>query len=149
MTMPQLHHIPLIFPSPAEHTPDFSPIKPTNMNLLNRKLQDQIDKMNQYSLLTYMEMLGYSPVFENEEHTVFDIPQDNGPSSTLIINNRLNRFRFSMAITNGGILDLASLLFRANPEDILADILPYRLDQLMSANAGKQDPQPNHAPANL
>ena len=108
------------------------------MNLLNRKLQDQIDKMNQYSLLTYVKLLGYSPVFENEEHTVFDIPQDNGPSATLIINNRLNRFRFSMAITNGGILDLASLLFRAKPEDILADILPYRLDQLMSANAGKQ-----------
>lgn len=110
-----------------------------DMNHSPFHLQQQIDKMNEYSLLTYMKLLGYTPVYETEESTVFDIPQDNGPSATLIVENKLNRFRFSMAITNGGILDLASLLFRAKPEDVLADILPYRLDQLMSVDAGNQD----------
>jgi len=121
------------------NSPDFPPIKPTNMNLLNRKLQDQIDIMNQYSLLTYMKLLGYTPVHETEESTVFDIPQDNEPSVTLIVEKKNNRFRLAMSITNGGLLDLASLLFRAKPEEVLADILPYRLDQLMSTDAGQKD----------
>lgn len=100
-------------------------------------LQERIDKMNQYSLVTYLKLLGYTPTYSNEEFAIFDIPMDGPASSTLVVKNSTNRFRLTMVISHGGILDLAGLLFRAKPEDILADLAPYRLDQLMSAVAGK------------
>jgi hypothetical protein len=105
----------------------------------NSVLQQQIDEMDQYSLVAYMKLLGFTPTFENQEFTNFVIPLDYGLGATLVINNRLNRFRFTMVISNGGILDLASLVFRAKPEDILADLVPYKLDQLMSVDTGNKD----------
>lgn len=107
----------------------------------NSGLQDQIDAMNQYSLVSYIKLLGYTPTYINEEFAIFDIPMDDAASSTLVVKNSTNRFRLTMTISHGGILDLASLLFRAKPEDILADIAPYKLDQLISADAHKDDNQ--------
>ena len=107
-------------------------IKPFNMKHPNTDLKNRIDNMDQYSLVAYMELLGYRPTFANEEFTTFNIPQNNSLGAILVINNKTNRFRFTLVVSNGGTLDLASLLFRAEPEDILANIVPYKLDQLAS-----------------
>lgn len=42
-----------------------------------------------------------------------------------------------MTIEDGTLIDLVSCLFHAKPDEILADIVLYRLDQLMSAEAGQ------------
>jgi len=99
-------------------------------------LQAQIDKINQYSLVAYLKLLGYTPTHISKKFTTFDIPGDS-TEATLVVNNKTNRFRLDVAMSDGGIVDFVSLLFRAKPEDILADIVPYRLDQLMSADAEK------------
>jgi hypothetical protein len=105
----------------------------------NSGLQDQIDAINEYSLVSYIKLLGYTPTYINEDFAIFDIPVDDAASSTLVVKNSTNRFRLTMMISNGGVLDLASLLFRAKPEEILADIAPYKLDQLMSADPKKDE----------
>src|SRR6185437_3550473 len=107
------------------------------MTLLPTDLQAQIDKINEYCLVTYLKMLGYTPAYVSNEVTIFHIPVDNSQDAVLIVNHYTNRFHLSMWVPRGSILDLASLLFRAKPKDILADIVPYRLDQLMSTEASK------------
>gem|GEM_PF-7047963 len=54
-----------------------------------------------------------------------------------VVNNKTNRVRLSMTIEDGTLIDLVSCLFHAKPDEILADIVLYRLDQLMSAEAGQ------------
>jgi hypothetical protein len=105
----------------------------------NSGVQDQIDSINQYSLVSYIKLLGYTPTYINEEFAVFDISMDDAASSTLVVKNSTNRFRLTMTISHGGILDLASLLFRAKPEDILTDFAPYKLDLLMSSDSQKDE----------
>lgn len=99
-------------------------------------LQAQIDKINQYSLVAYLKLLGYTPTHISKKFTTYDIPGDS-TAATLVVNNKTNRFRLNVDMSDGGVVDFISLLFRAKPEDILADIVPYRLDQLMSADANK------------
>jgi len=100
--------------------------------------QAQIDKINQYSLVAYLKLLGYTPTHISKKFTTFNIPGDS-TEATLVVNNKTNRFRLNVDMSNGGIVDFISLLFRAKPEDILADIVPYRLDQLMSADTDKNE----------
>ena len=99
-------------------------------------LQSQVDKMNQYSLVTYLKLLGYTPTHICKKFTTFSICGDT-TETTLIVNNKTNRARLSMTIADATLIDLVSYLFLAKPENILADIVPYRLDQLMSAEVGK------------
>ena len=107
------------------------------MNTPTPDLQQQIDKMNQYSLVTYLKLLGLTPAITNNEFTIFDLPQDNTVGVKLAVNNKTNRFRLTMMPGQGGVLDLVALFFQTTPEEILADIVPYRLDQLMSAENPK------------
>jgi hypothetical protein len=107
------------------------------MNTPTPDLQEQIDKMNQYSLVTYLKLLGHTPTSTNDEFTIFDLPQDNNIDVKLAVNNKTNRFRLTMMHGQGGVLDFIALFFQTTPEEILEDIVPYKLDQLMSAENPK------------
>jgi hypothetical protein len=106
------------------------------MKSKNFDLQERIDKMNQYSLVAYLKLLGYTPTRISKKFTTFSICGDT-TETTLVVNNKTNRVRLSMTIDDGTLIDLVSCLFHAKPDEILTDIVPYRLDQLMSAEAGK------------
>lgn len=107
------------------------------MNTPTSDLQQQIDKMNQYSLVTYLKLLGHTPAITTDKFTIFDLPQDNNIGVKLAVNNKTNRFHLTMIPGQGGVLDFIALFFQTTPEDILEDIVPYRLDQLMSAENPK------------
>lgn len=94
-------------------------------------LQTQIDKINQYSLVAYLKLLGYTPTHISKKFTIFNIP-GHSTEATPVVNNKTNRYHLTVNLSDGGIIDLISLLFQAKPEDILVDIVSYRLDQLMS-----------------
>lgn len=102
----------------------------------NSDLQSQIDKMNQYSLVTYLKLLGYTPTHISKKFTTFRICRD-ATETTLVVNNKTNRVRLSIVIADATFIELVSSLFHVKPAEILSDIVPYRLDQLMSAEAGK------------
>jgi hypothetical protein len=99
-------------------------------------LKQKIDTLNRYSLLEYMKVLGYTPTFVNEEYTIFIVPRPDGIDALLTIFNRTNRFRFHLKVTDGGVVELACLLFKVNPKDLLDNLVPYRLGVLMSSDIG-------------
>ena len=98
--------------------------------------------MNKNSLVTYLKLLGYKPTLIQKDFTVFPSPFSDSPRSTLIVNHKTNTFLINYRINRGTVMDLASLLFREAPEDILADIVPYRLDQLISSSTNATAGQP-------
>lgn len=100
----------------------------------NSDLQSQVDELNQYSLVTYLKMLGYTPTHITKKFTIFTICGDT-TEMTLVVNNKTNRARLSMNIADATLIDLVSSLFHVKPAEILSDIVPYRLDQLMSTRA--------------
>jgi hypothetical protein len=106
------------------------------MKPFNSDLQNQVDKMNQYSLVAYLKLLGYTPTHVSKKFTTFRLSGDT-TETTMVVNNKTNRVRVSLTIADGTLIDLVSCLFLAKPQDILADIVPYRLDQLMSVDARK------------
>ncbi len=96
-------------------------------------LAEAINSINAYSLVTYMEILGHTPLFSNQDIAIFHSPFTDCLDATLIIDKKRNRFHINYSVQNGSVFDLARLAFQASPADILADIVPYRLDQLISA----------------
>ena len=93
-----------------------------------------IRQMNKYNLVAYLKILGYKPTLIHKASTIFPSPFSDSPKSMLIVDKKSNTFRVTYSINIGTVMDLASLLFRKAPEDILADIVPYRLDQLISSS---------------
>ena len=101
-----------------------------------------IRQMNKYSLVAYLKILCYKPTIVHKDYTIFPSPFSESPKSMLIIDRKDNTFRVTYSINGGTVIDLASLLFRKAPEDILADIVPYRLDQLISSSTNATAGQP-------
>ena len=101
-----------------------------------------IRQMNKYSLVAYLKILGYKPTLIHKDCTIFPSPFSESPKSMLIVDKKSNTFRLTYSINVGTVMDLASLLFRKAPEDILADIVPYRLDQLISSSTNATAGQP-------
>lgn len=98
--------------------------------------------MNKYSLVAYLKILGYKPTLIHKDCTIFPSPFSESPKSMLIVDKKSNTFRLTYSINVGTVMDLASLFFRQTPEDILTDIVPYRLDQLISSSTNVTAGQP-------
>jgi hypothetical protein len=116
-----------------------------NLSIMEKtspEIKKAIRQMNKNSLVTYLKLLGYKPALIQKDFTVFPSPFSDSPGSTLIVNHKTNTFLINYRINRGTVMDLASLLFREAPEDILADIVPYRLDQLISSSTNVTAGQP-------
>ena len=98
--------------------------------------------MNKYSLVAYLKILGYKPTLIHKNCTIFPSPFSESPKSMLIVDKKSNTFRVTYSISVGTVMGLASLLFRQAREDILTDIVPYRLDQLISSSTNATSGQP-------
>jgi len=49
----------------------------------NSDLQNQVDKMNQYSLVAYLKLLGYTPTHISKKFTTFSICGDTTETTLL------------------------------------------------------------------
>jgi hypothetical protein len=101
---------------------------------MNRQpaLSEQVRQMNKHSLVTYLKLLGHQPSLIHPDYTIFPSPLSDSPQSMLIVDNKTNTFRVTISLKGGKLMDLASLMFRRSPKEILSDIVLFRLDQLMS-----------------
>jgi len=102
------------------------------MEKTTRKAQNVIRQMNKYSLVTYLKILGLTPSLIYKDNSIFPSPFADSPDSMLIVDHKTNTFRVTFSFKGGTLMDLAQLIFRESPEDILADIARFRLDHLMS-----------------
>lgn len=93
-------------------------------------LQKRIEKINDCSLVAYLVTCGYRPVGFTDDVTIdYRYPEANyWPPA--VVDNETNRAQLTMTITEGTILDLVSLLFRAEPREILSNPERYHLNQI-------------------
>jgi hypothetical protein len=112
------------------------------MEKISPETKKAIRLMNKHSLVTYLKLLGYKPAVIQKDFTIFPSPFGDSPGSMLIVNHRTNTFLINYRINQGTVMDLASLLFRETPEDMLSNIVPYRLDQLISSTTNVPASQP-------
>src|SRR5579872_6386622 len=105
------------------------------MKKTKAKLKTEFDKINSCSLVTYMRILGHQPTFVSDAYVRFKSPFPDWPDESMIIHVKTNRFYITCDVPSGGVIDLARHLFHVSPQEILNDIVPYRIDQLMSSAA--------------
>lgn len=94
-------------------------------------VKEQVEKVNNLCVKTYLEILGYRGItISGRNLAIFPSPFDE--VGRLYIDGPTNRFRLSNGKLTGGVLELACALFGQTRSDILKNIVPYRIDQLMS-----------------
>ena len=93
------------------------------------KKADQ-ERINNLCVKTYLEILGYKAIVSHRGYAIF--PSPFSEEGTLYVDFRTNKARLSTGRHIGGVLDLATALFKVRKAAILNDIVPYRIDQLMS-----------------
>lgn len=106
------------------------------MGNYNPDLQGRNDKPNDYSVVTDFEALGYRPVHADEQFTYFELHLDKTEGASVRINNKTNCFR-AVIVQREGILEVKSLLFHPNVEEILEAIVPIFWNQILSGDASK------------
>jgi hypothetical protein len=95
------------------------------------KIKEQVEKLNNLCVKTYLEILGYSGVtISGRGLTIFASPFDE--VGRLYVDLDSNRFRLSHGKFTGGVLDLACALFGETGNNIIRNIALYRIDLLMT-----------------
>ena len=107
-----------------------------------QKAQKAIREMNKYSLVTYLKILGLTPRLIYKDKSIFPSPFTDSQDSMLIVDHKTNTFRVTFSLKGGTLMDLAQLIFRESPEDILEGIARFRVDHLMSTDETNPAGQP-------
>jgi len=92
--------------------------------------REQAASINNLCVKTYMEILGYGCIVSSRGYAIF--PSPFSEIGRLYVDYDKNRFRLSHGQLTGGVLDLACALFGETKSNILKNIVPYRIDMLMS-----------------
>jgi hypothetical protein len=121
----------------------FALLKTPNMKLIAHSVEQQIDQMEQHSLIAYMKLLGHPPLFSNRECTIFNLPGTDGiDDAPLMIFKASNTFQVNISIYAGNVFDLLNLLFPQKPNEILTYPGRYQLEKLVAADIVNKDCQP-------
>ena len=87
------------------------------------------EDINNLCVKTYLEILGYGAIVSHRGYAIFPSPFHE--EGTLYVDYRTNKARLNTGKQLGGVLDLASTLFKVPKTTILNNILQYRIDLLM------------------
>jgi len=94
------------------------------------------ERINNLCVKTYLEILGYGTIVSHRGYAIFPSPfREEG---TLYVDYGTNKARLSTGKQLGGVLDLASTLFKVPKTTILNNIMQYRIDQLMDRCKDRQ-----------
>jgi len=99
---------------------------------MNNKLFHEIKKLNELNLVSYFRILGFKPVAEHEGATDYAVLLDNTDPTILTIDHQTNRFQDKIHNRGGTLVDFACLLFECTSVELCSNIMPYKIDRLMS-----------------
>ncbi len=85
--------------------------------------------INNLCVKTYLEILGYGAIVSHRGYAIFPSPFHE--EGTLYVDYHTNKARLNTGRQIGGVLDLASTLFKVPKTTILNNIVQYRIDLLM------------------
>lgn len=100
-------------------------------------LSKDIAEINDYSLVTYLKVLGYEPVSELPGSTKFELYLGTNELIPLVIDHNTNRFFDKANNREGSLADFACIKFEITPWELIRNIMPYRIDLLMDEEARK------------
>lgn len=94
------------------------------------------ERINNLCVKTYLEILGYGSIVSHRGYAIFPSPFHE--EGTLYVDFRTNKVRLSTGRQIGGVLDLASALFKVPKATILNNIMQYRIDLLINRCGDRQ-----------
>lgn len=94
------------------------------------------ERINNMCVKTYLEILGYGSIISSRGYAIF--PSPFCEEGTLYVDYRTNKARLHTGRKIGGVLDLASDLFKVSKPTILNDIMQYRIDLLIDRCKDRQ-----------
>ena len=94
------------------------------------------ERINNLCVKTYLEILGYGSIVSHRGYAIFPLPFHE--EGTLYVDYRSNKARLNTGHQLGGVLDLASALFKVPKAVILNNIVQYRIDLLMDRCGDRQ-----------
>jgi hypothetical protein len=98
------------------------------MNINTPNAQHRSTETGHNSLIAYMKRLGHVPTFANDEITIFSLCRPDSLHITLTISNRFDHLESFRVDCEAGILDLASLIFNVEIDQIIASPKTYGFD---------------------
>lgn len=98
-------------------------------------LSKDIAELNDYSLVSYLKVLGYEPVSELPGSTTFELYLGKNELIPLVIDHKTNRFIDKANNCEGSLVDFACMKFGITPNELIRNIMPYRIDLLMDEEA--------------
>ncbi|HEV2481751.1 MAG TPA: hypothetical protein VGS79_18915 [Puia sp.] len=94
------------------------------------------ERINNMCVKTYLEIIGYGAIVSHRGYAIFPSPFHE--EGTLYVDYRTNKARLNTGRQIGGVLDLASTLFKVPKSTILCNIMQYRIDLLMNRCGDRQ-----------
>ena len=96
---------------------------------METQLSEDIEVLNSLSLVSYLNILGFTPIAEGPNSTNYQVHIDE--FLTLTIDHATNRFHDKANNRQGSLVDFACILFEITPVELINNISPYRIDELM------------------
>ena len=97
---------------------------------------------NNLNLVQYLQILGCSSTASRPDATDFYTPFGTDNAAILTVHHDSNTFSDSVNHRQGRLVDLIVQLYSATPNEIMQDIMPYRLDILMQQTEPDQTDRP-------
>jgi hypothetical protein len=103
-----------------------------------RPTKERIEEVNDLCVKTYMEILGYKAILTHPSYVVFPSPFPK--TEKLYVSHSTNKYFLDHGGKDGGVLDLASRLFKISKTTILMDLMPYKIDLLLDRCGDRPGP---------
>lgn len=105
---------------------------------MNQTFSKSISDLNELSLISYLDILGFKPVVTRPGSTDYQIQLDCAGPVTLTIDHQTNTFTDRANNRQGSLVDFTCLLFECTPKELLSNVAIYRIDQLMTLHYSLQ-----------
>ena len=99
---------------------------------MNNKLFNDVQQINDLNLVSYFKILGFKPIAEHDGSTDYAILLDSPEPTILTVDHQTNRFHDKTNNRGGTLVDFACLLFECTSVELCSNLMPYRIDRLMS-----------------
>ncbi len=92
----------------------------------------RLDNLNELSLIDYLRILGFEPIAFHPGSTDYVSPFNHKEPQILSVNHKDNRFTAPGTHQKGTLVEFACLLYGCTPSELCNNIVPYKIDRLMS-----------------
>jgi len=105
------------------------------MTIMKKKIPNYIRELNRLSITDYLNNMGNTPLATTEHAAEYEVCLRGFGRLRISVDPNTNRFTDKDNNREGGLVDLACLMFQVPPSELYLDPIAYDLHTLMHTTA--------------